>query len=155
MRPPRRGTQTLRPRDRLVTLLREGVTHTMVTKQLIKHGSWGTGNDQSRKPPCPLRGRKCLPSLLPLRGSPCHPLNKPRWAHVARFVPLHKCTERLGGETKKHPRGMAGTLLQGPRAGLADCANGRQSNIISGQGESPTAQNSRPSQLPQGLKLYH
>lgn len=41
-----------------------------------------------------------------------------------------------------------------PRAALAQHAGGRRSGIISGQGESPAAQNSRPPQLPQALKLY-
>lgn len=99
--------------------------------------------------------------MLPCRGSLSHPLKMPpKGVRRDRSMPLHECpelcrsTELPSGDTKKCPPRMAGTLLRGPRAGLAERASGGPSNIISGQGESPTAQNSRPSQLPHGLKLY-
>lgn len=51
--------------------------------------------------------------------------------------------------------GTASMRLKGHSAGLAGYSSNRQNRVASGQGESPTAQNSCPLQLPEHLKLYH
>lgn len=51
--------------------------------------------------------------------------------------------------------GSTDTLLKGHYAGLAGYSSNRQNCVTSGQGESPTTQNSCPLWLPEHLKLYH
>lgn len=75
----------------------------------------------------------------------------PRPGQTRTRLELHRTAQQSNRDATP---GMANMSRKGPCTGLAECTRGRQSSIISGQGESPTAQNSHPSQLPQGLKLY-